>query len=225
MAELRHARVRSVLEVGIGTGRVAWPLTERGLTVTGADVSLGMLSRAHRKGLSRLARGSALHLPFQSKSFDAALFFHVLHIVDDPGGALHEADRVSRSGVWALVHPGVTHGGATSERPQDEAHRILREVLLEQGFPVPPRRASPWVKERELMSRYPPDTLRVVNDVEVSESLQSRLDKLAKGGYRQLVIVPPDSLQRAVAEARRRAGDRTITYRLLEALAHWKPAS
>ncbi|EQD70545.1 Methyltransferase type 11 domain protein, partial [mine drainage metagenome] len=62
-AELRAESVGSLLEVGVGTGRVAVPLAERGLHVTGVDASLGMMGRARTKGLERLVRGSAYRLP------------------------------------------------------------------------------------------------------------------------------------------------------------------
>src|SRR5262245_27598690 len=39
----------AVLEFGIGTGRVALPLCQRGLAVSGIDISSDMLGQLHRK--------------------------------------------------------------------------------------------------------------------------------------------------------------------------------
>jgi SAM-dependent methyltransferase len=47
---LARASGGPVLELACGTGRVALPLAERGLDVTGVDVSCGMLAIAQRKG-------------------------------------------------------------------------------------------------------------------------------------------------------------------------------
>ncbi len=44
-----------VLELGVGTGRIAWTLAEAGHEVVGIDRSKGMLEAARRKGFSRKA--------------------------------------------------------------------------------------------------------------------------------------------------------------------------
>jgi ubiquinone/menaquinone biosynthesis C-methylase UbiE len=45
----------SVLELACGTGRIALPLAERGITITGIDLSDGMLTVARRKAAGRPA--------------------------------------------------------------------------------------------------------------------------------------------------------------------------
>jgi SAM-dependent methyltransferase len=91
-----------LLEVGIGTGRIAVPLATAGVRVTGIDISPGMLGVLRSKGLRIDALfAEAAHPPFRNRSFDAALFVHILHLVPDaeatilatipllrPGGAL-----------------------------------------------------------------------------------------------------------------------------------------
>ena len=47
--ELTRRQGRTVLELGCGTGRVAIPLAEAGLTVTGVDFSVGMLDVARQR--------------------------------------------------------------------------------------------------------------------------------------------------------------------------------
>lgn len=220
LAESLHlAGVTSVLEVGVGTGRVAIPLGERGLEVTGLDASRGMLARARSKGLVRLLRGSALHLPLGDGAFDAILFVHVLHVLDDPLAALREATRVGRVGAFALVHPQGDPGRVSSRR-EDEPRRLLREILVEQGYPMPVR-SSLSEKERDLMASFPPDSTRVLGEKDVTESLRSRIDRLAKRGHRNLLDIPPDALAKAIATARERVGERTVTYHRVEALATW----
>jgi ubiquinone/menaquinone biosynthesis C-methylase UbiE len=219
--ELRSRDTVAILEVGVGTGRVAKPLVERGLTVTGLDASRGMLARAQAKGLTRLVRGSGYQLPFADDSFDATLFVHVLHVLDDQPTALREATRVGRHGALALVHPRGEEA-AVGDRREDEPRHLIREILQEQGFSMAPR-ASPWRKERDLLARLPPDSLKVINERDVTESLRSRLDRLAKRGHRNLLTIPPEAMARAIAVARERVGDRTLTYHRVEALATWRP--
>jgi ubiquinone/menaquinone biosynthesis C-methylase UbiE len=221
-AALRSAGVSSVLEVGVGTGRIAKPLLDRGMAVTGLDASKGMLAKARAKGLPRLLRGSGYHLPFADDSFDAALFVHVLHVLDDPAAAVREATRVSRRGAFALVHPRGEEA-AVSNRTEDEPRHLVREILAEQGYPMAPR-ASPWAKERDFLARLPPDSLEVVSESDVTESLRSRIDRLSKRGHRNLLTIPPEALQHAIEVARERVGDRTVSYHRVEALATWGPS-
>ena len=219
---LHRAGASSILEVGVGTGRIAKPLVDRGMVVTGVDASKGMLAKAREKGLLRLIRGSADRLPFRDDAFDAALFVHVLHVLDDPVTAVREAARVSRVGAYALVHP-LGEEGAVATRREDEPRRLVREILAEQGFPTAPR-ASPWTKERDFLARLPPDSIRVVSEREVTEALKTRIDRLAKRGHRNLLTIPPEALRHAIEVARERVGDREVTYHLVEALATWSAA-
>ncbi len=219
-AELHAAGVSSILEVGVGTGRVGKPLLDRGFTLTGIDASRGMLAKARAKGLPRLVRGSGYRLPFADQSFDATLFVHVLHVLDDQRSALREATRVGRHGAFALVHPRGERG-AVGERREDEPRHLLRSILEEQGYSMPPR-ASPWTKEQDILTRLPPDSLRIVNESDVTESLRSRVDRLAQRGHRNLLTIPPEAMARAIEIARERVGDRTVTYHRVESLASWR---
>ncbi|MGA8303909.1 MAG: class I SAM-dependent methyltransferase [Thermoplasmata archaeon] len=216
---LRLRGAASVLEVGVGTGRVAKPLIDRGISVVGIDASRGMLARARSKGLPNLVRGSGYHLPFSEGTFDATLFVHVLHVLDDPSSAVREATRVSRVGAFALVHPRGTDGAGGAHR-EDEPRHLVREILAEQGFPVSAR-SSPWTKERDFLALHPPDSTEVVSEKDVTETLRSRIDRLAKRGQRNLLDIPPEALSRAIELARERAGDRTVTVHRVESLVTW----
>jgi ubiquinone/menaquinone biosynthesis C-methylase UbiE len=219
--ELRAQNANRLLEIGIGTGRVAKPLLDRGFDLTGVEPSRGMMAKARAKGLSRIVRGSGYHLPFADGAFDAALFVHVLHVLDEPSTALQEATRVGRFGAFALVHPRA----ADPARERDEYPRhLIRDALAEQGYEVPPR-STPWAKERDLLSRCPPERVGVVHESDVTETLRSRIDRLGLRGQRHLLAVPPEIFARAVASAREKVGDRTITYHRVEALAHWTASS
>lgn len=216
----RRAGIASVLEVGVGTGRIAGPLATRSLTVTGVDVSAGMLARARSKGVPRLVRASGYHLPFADRAFDATLFVHVIHLLDDPVAALREATRVGEAGAFALVHPTPPGPGPGRGHPFT-ARRLLREALNEQGCRLPHGLSDPWTKEREILSRLPPHDVEVVSDRPITKSVRADLDRLARGGNRNLLAIPPPALEKALEVARARAGEETVTYRQVEAVARW----
>ena len=127
-----------LLEIGVGTGRIALPLARHRLRCIGVDRSMPMLAAARRKGLEgagrlHLALGNATALPFATASVDVALVVHVFHLIPNWPGALLEALRVIRPGGYFIY--GSERNGATSgERPINERWRAL---LMERG--VTPR--------------------------------------------------------------------------------------
>jgi SAM-dependent methyltransferase len=99
----------TMLEVGIGTGAVATGLTELGRTVVGVDLSRPMLAIARDRLPGRVAAADALRLPVRSRSVDAVLIIHVLHLVAEIPATLAEAARVLRPG-GALAATGFPAG-------------------------------------------------------------------------------------------------------------------
>ena len=64
----------TVLEIGVGTGRVAVPLSKRGYSMTGIDVSKEMLAALEAKrSRVRAQVADVTALPFEDASFDAVL--------------------------------------------------------------------------------------------------------------------------------------------------------
>ncbi len=101
-----------VLEIAIGTGRIALPLSRHVRAIYGIDLSRPMMERlrAKQSGESiRLAEGDITRLPFKSGSMDGAVAVHVFHLVPDWQGALREVARVLRPGS-ILVHGRNEHG-------------------------------------------------------------------------------------------------------------------
>jgi SAM-dependent methyltransferase len=222
-ARLEAWKIRSLLEIGIGTGRVAVPLAAKGFDVTGVDASKGMLRRAREKGVARLVRGSAYHLPFADASLDGALFVHVLHILDRPSQALGEACRASRRGAAALVRP------AGRESPTDKdrlrPRRLVVERLRQDGVDLPDRAAGgPPVAERRILESYPPDRLETIREDDVTEPLARELEMFEKRASRWTLRVPPEKMARAVAAVRAVVGDQVRTYHRVLSLALWERA-
>lgn len=110
MAEAVSAELRGrgrVLEIGIGTGRIALPLRDAGVDVLGVDLSLPMLGRlAEKSPGTPVVQGDATRLPFRDGSFGAAFAVHVLHLIPEWRAAVRELVRVVRPGGVLLVSQG-----------------------------------------------------------------------------------------------------------------------
>lgn len=94
-----------ILEIGVGTGRIALPLARLGATVHGVDLSRPMLEqlRGRRRDESvHLALGDATRLPFRDASFDAAVAVHVFHLIPAWREVLAELSRTLRPGAVLL---------------------------------------------------------------------------------------------------------------------------
>jgi SAM-dependent methyltransferase len=98
------------LEIGVGTGRIAWPLHEAGLPMTGIDLSRPMMSvlveKAGRRVPFPLALAAATTLPFPDHRFGAAIASHVFHLMTEWRRALAEVTRVVRPGGLLLSSRG-----------------------------------------------------------------------------------------------------------------------
>lgn len=131
----------SVLELGIGTGRIALPLLKCGVNVTGVDISplmLGQLNVKYEAARhdSPSTGWGALHaqladmtaLPFAGSAFDAVVAVHVLHLVPDWRLALDEALRMLRPGGSFLLGQDVTSADAVNHQIQDAWLRFVRSL-------------------------------------------------------------------------------------------------
>ncbi len=86
-----------ILEVGIGTGRIALPLAKHVGAIHGLDLSPAMMLRLRTKQSDEpifLAQGDATRLPYADHSFDAVVGVHILHLIPNWQGVLTELTRV-----------------------------------------------------------------------------------------------------------------------------------
>lgn len=86
------------LEIGIGTGRFAGPLSIE----WGIDPAWEMLLRARERGVKGI-RGEGEALPFNSRSFDYVVMVTVLCFLSSPGKVVEEAHRVLKEGGRLIV--------------------------------------------------------------------------------------------------------------------------
>ena len=143
-------RFPRILEIGVGTGRIAGPLARAGYTVVGVDLSARMLDRLRERldadpGLAVAPiRATATRLPFRTASFDMGSWTHVLHLIPRWRAALDEALRVVRPG--GLLIDLRTTGGPHLRRLSEEYERRARAL----GW-----RSRTWgVRNRPPIARY-----------------------------------------------------------------------
>jgi ubiquinone/menaquinone biosynthesis C-methylase UbiE len=128
-AALADKPIRSLLDLGTGTGRMLELFgadIERGL---GLDSSLDMLAlaraRLDRAGLRHCSvrYGDIYDLALPRDSFDVVIIHQVLHFLDDSARAIAEAARVLRPGGRLLVIDFAPHD--LEFLREDHAHRRL----------------------------------------------------------------------------------------------------
>jgi SAM-dependent methyltransferase len=102
------------LEIGVGTGAIAIPLSARGRSVVGVDISSAMLARLREKersGALALVSADATRLPFADAAFTGAYCRWVLHLIEAWPVAVSELCRAVRRPATIVVEPGGYSGG------------------------------------------------------------------------------------------------------------------
>jgi SAM-dependent methyltransferase len=193
-----------VLEVGIGTGRIALPLVGQGVRVTGVDISREMLKR-----LSENAGGNpppvsiadTTHLPFGDAVFGGAVAAHVLHLVPAWRSAVGEIMRVVRpGGVLIASRGGRTQGG-------EWWHAVRREFFRVAGDP-------PWPPGMDRIEELDEDMrsrgAEVVRLPEIAQPYTTTAGELIglleEGIWSACWSIDPGTRRRAAAATREWAG-------------------
>jgi ubiquinone/menaquinone biosynthesis C-methylase UbiE len=202
---LRHlGDVPHVLEVGIGTGRIAAPLAEAGVRITGIDISSKMLAvlREKRRDIDVLF-AEAAHHPFRTSAFDAALFVHILHLVPDVEGTIRESMRAVRRG-GALVRVSDDHDEAGYHL---ESGRIMWDVVEElTGASRPPDQHVEACAMFERMMREHGASYeeRVVMKYDYPYNAREAMDHMRRRDFSSSWLIPEAAFDQVVAATERR---------------------
>jgi len=139
-----------VLEIGVGTGRIALPLAAHIGMLVGIDLARPMMARLRAKQTNEpiyLAQADATRLPFAPHVFDAVVAVHVFHLIPNWQGVLSELARVLKPGGvvvhgWSKADPvfetlwDAWRAVIPSKQAEDVGVRWERNptILVEQGW-------------------------------------------------------------------------------------------
>jgi SAM-dependent methyltransferase len=134
VSEFAGVGAQHVLDVGVGTGRIARLLAARGVRVCGVDIGprmLRTLRRQQEQGMAiDLVLGDATQLPLATASFRGLLVYHLLHLVASLEGAALEIRRVlAPSGI--LIRGFERYCGPS---PWDAGAAKWKELEAARGF-------------------------------------------------------------------------------------------
>ena len=146
--------IRSVLDVGCGTGHFAAWLRHRALDVVGMDRSPAMLAelRSRHPGIPVVV-GDAGDLPLRSSAVDIAVLVTAIEFVQRPDVALSEAVRVARQGIVVVVLNRWSLGGL-SRRFGPQARRPLLGSARDASLPALRRMVRAAAGERVRSLRW-----------------------------------------------------------------------
>lgn len=166
------------LEIGIGTGRIALPLTRVGVPIIGIDISSAMLRRLVSNAAGNhppIIVADATRLPFVGRSFASAIAAHVFHLIPGWKQAVGELVRVLRPGGILLA----SRGG----RSVDGWERQVRShFFVEAGNPPWPPGAD-RIEDLDAHLHSLGAAVRVLTEVSVegSSTINAQLASLEAG--------------------------------------------
>lgn len=204
----------AIIEIGIGTGRIALPLLARGVNVTGVDISAQMVAQLLAKyeagrtvtaagdawGALRVELADMTALPFADATFAGAVAVHVLHLVPVWQRALDEVLRVIQPGGALLVGQDVTHGDALNHVIQDEWVEIIQRLG---GTPLRPGAAGYGEILAEARARGLTVTERAVTTWTDTTTPRQALAALARREWSRTWNVPDDLFAASLDELTR----------------------
>jgi SAM-dependent methyltransferase len=203
----------SVLELGVGTGRLAAPLIDRGIQVVGVDLSRKMLDQGRAKGLERLVLGDVCRLPFRPKSIDGVLAVHLLHLIERLRDAVLEVGATARKKLVCIV-----------DRFEPSAQSITwayGQAIRARGVPT----AMRWVQpELGIAMVVPPRRFETLVTYEEQESADAALAALERRTWAITWDVPDDVHRAVVEDLTRRFAGRTATLTCKVELLSWDAA-
>jgi ubiquinone/menaquinone biosynthesis C-methylase UbiE len=186
----------AILDIGSGTGRFALPLSRRGFSVVGIDISDKMLGVSRSKGFNRCVRGDSSLLPFKGATFDFALATHVLHLLEDWVVTLAEVGRVVKDSLLSIV----------IERESGWFGEEYHELLEERGYEA--RKLG--IGEKGLAEKMKPRSVKGAASVTHHQSADHVIDRLEGRCHSSQWEVPEELHRAVIAEMREKYSGKEI---------------
>lgn len=190
----KHDRI---LEIGVGTGRIALPLSHYTGSYFGLDLSRPMMNKLREKQNGEsifLAEGDATKLPFPNKTFDGAVVVHVFHLIPNWQDALAELGRVLQPGAM-LIHCWSADDDKNIFRPLWDAWNAAIGPKADQSV------GAPWRQNPDFLgdAGWTPVRKALTHQYQTETSLDSFLNLLRKRIWSACWRVSDEELERGVA--------------------------
>jgi ubiquinone/menaquinone biosynthesis C-methylase UbiE len=219
----------TVLDVGVGTGRFAKPLSECGFEIVGIDLSRKMISKAKQKGIRSLILADACNMPFKDGTFDASIIIHVFQLLPDWLSAMREMGRVTNKKVAALLRnrPGewsstVNISGNSVSPAYPELWVRYAKLREEMGYPIQRNRRR-WQNEAEIRSKLPPMKLIEVSKEIVVAKVSDLMERFLQRSPSWHMDIPIDIHRKIIQQLLASIDDKETTRKVIEELAIWQP--
>ncbi len=202
----------SVLEIGIGTGRIALPLLAHGVNMSGVDISPLMVSQLRDKydalreaepdrewGALTVDMADMTALPYGEDSFDAAVAVHVLHLVPEWRAALDEVLRVVKPGGSFLLGQDIHPNASTGARTQD----VWSEIVAKLGYSTKAVGARGYTAiVEELRGRGLEVTESVLATWETQQTPRDAIEYIAGRVWSRTWSVPDEPFEESIRQLR-----------------------
>lgn len=170
-----------VIDIACGTGDSSIAIYKRGMMVTGADISQGMLDIAIQKNaglapsripLPEYVNASAENLPFDAETFDAATICFGIRNFNDRCGSLREIYRVIRKGGYLAI--------LEFAEPENRLFRLLYSLYLKHMLPG----IGGLVSNRRSAYRY------LAKSIEDFPKYERFCNELSEAGFNEVKYKP-----------------------------------
>ena len=192
-----------ILEIGVGTGRIAKPLAAAlgpGHHLSGIDLSRKMMGRL-RDSLPitvkppALMEANALRLPFPARTFQAILTVHVLHLIREWRDLLVEMERARAPG-------GIFVGGWNDHPPESSGERLsqkFRELAVGHGISIESQGIGMY---RDVLQHLPNARATEITAAEwtIERAPRLALQSIAERHFSSSWLVPDDLYPALYAE-------------------------